>query len=150
MNRKTDIYFNKWGWHFPQVGPQLINDSMALYVSHACCQFNVSRLRPHHEATFCVHFLCRSRPLPVGFIVPPAECQGRRLPGVARLAWSRPRPLRAQRGGEGVCACSGNSNIQRHRGPLGSPRAPKAGWERGLLLPQSSASEGLERASHPV
>lgn len=95
----------------------------------------------------------RSRPLPVGFAVPPAECEGRRLPGAAWLAWNRSRPVRAQRGGEGVCACSGNSNIQRHKSSLGSPGATKVGGERRVLLPQSSASEGQDsatRAWHPL
>lgn len=103
---------------------------------------HLSGTRRKHLSCRCP---CRSRPLPAGFTVPPAQRQGRRLPGVARLARSRPRPLRAQRGGEGVCACSGNSNIQRHRGPRASPGAPKAGGERGWLLPQSGASTGLER-----
>lgn len=74
----------------------------------------------------------RSRPLPAGLVVPPTECQGRRLPGAARLARGRPRPLCAQRGGEGVCACSGNSNSQRQGTSRGPPK-PEGG-PRGAPL----------------
>lgn len=93
-------------------------------------------------------FLCRSRPFPVGVFVPSAERQSWGLPGVAWLARVGPRSLRAQRGGEGVCACSGNSNIQRHKGPLEFLRgAPNSRGEQGLLLLQSSASEGSRRVT---
>jgi len=90
---------------------------------------------------------CRSRPLPVGLIVPLAECQGRRLPGAARLARSRPRPLRAQRGGEGFCACSGNSNLQRHKGGPsgGSPGGLRERWKGsvGCSGPAAVPQRGL-------
>uniref|UniRef100_A0A4W6C5V3 AP-3 complex subunit beta n=1 Tax=Lates calcarifer TaxID=8187 RepID=A0A4W6C5V3_LATCA len=60
-----------------------------------------------------------------------------------------PDPLRAQRGGEGVCACSGNSNIQRHRGPLGSPGAPKDGGEQGFEQSSEEEERKHERKSKP-
>lgn len=59
---------------------------------------------------FCIN---RQRPFPTWLAVSPAEYQNRRLPGAARLARISTRPLRAQRGGEGFCACRGNSYSQR-------------------------------------
>lgn len=106
----------------------------------------------HQKKTPVCRFACRSRPLPAGFTVAPAERQGRRLPGVARLARSRPRPLRAQRGGEGVCACSGNSNIQRHRGLPRGPRKLEGSEGRSFprAVPQRGARERERAAPRPL
>lgn len=62
---------------------------------------------------WCVFLTNRQRPFPTWLAVSPAEYQSGRLPGAARLARISTRPLRAQRGGEGFCACRGNSYSQR-------------------------------------
>lgn len=90
-----------------------------LYVWYIVILFLLSSVSCYLEQTsqftrlWCVFLPNRQRPLPTWLAVSPAEYQSRRLPGAARLARISTWSLRAQRGGEGFCACRGNSYSQR-------------------------------------